>query len=142
VTTQYAREQKLTQLGKSSLRLSGLGSGPTLWATSKYKVTLLRTDGQDVDLVAHGLESIASMQPGCYRPQGFATSITRGSEKWTGGGFRESQSSSGPGQPSLVPCGSEEIRGNGAVQVLVRHRLDHIRQCRRTAAGRKRAGGS
>jgi hypothetical protein len=60
VTTQYAQERKLIQMGRSSLKLSGLGSGPALRATYRYKVTLTRTDGQIVELVAHGLETIAS----------------------------------------------------------------------------------
>jgi hypothetical protein len=60
VTTQYAQERKLAQMGRSSLKLSGLGSGPALRATYRYKVTLTRTDGQIVELVAHGLETIAS----------------------------------------------------------------------------------
>ncbi len=60
VTTQYAQERKLVQMGRSSLKLSGLGSGPALRATYRYKVTLMRTDGQMVELVAHGLETIAS----------------------------------------------------------------------------------
>jgi hypothetical protein len=60
VTTQYAQERKLVQMGRSSLKLSGLGSGPALRATYRYKVTLTRTDGQTVELVAHGLETIAS----------------------------------------------------------------------------------
>ncbi len=60
VTTQYAHKRKLVQMGRSSLKLSGLGSGPALRATYRYKVTLTRTDGQIVELVAHGLESIAS----------------------------------------------------------------------------------
>ncbi len=59
VTTQYAQERKLEQIGRSSLKLSGLGSGPALKATYRYKVTLTRTDGQRVDLIAHGLETIA-----------------------------------------------------------------------------------
>ncbi len=60
VTTQYAQERKLVQMGSSSLKLSGLGSGPALRATYRYKVTLMRTDGQIVELIAHGLETIAS----------------------------------------------------------------------------------
>ncbi len=60
VTTQYAQERKLIQMGRSSLKLNGLGSGPALRATYRYKVTLTRTDGQVVELVAHGLETIAS----------------------------------------------------------------------------------
>jgi hypothetical protein len=60
VTTQYAQERKLEQIGRSSMKLSGLGSGPALRATYCYKVTLTRTDGQKVDLIAHGLETIAS----------------------------------------------------------------------------------
>ena len=60
VTTQYAQERKLVQMGRSSLKLSGLGSGPALRATYRYKVTLARTDGQIVELIAHGLETIAS----------------------------------------------------------------------------------
>jgi len=60
VTTQFAQERKLEQMGRSSLKLSGLGSGPALKATYRYKVTLKRTDGQIVELVAHGLETIAS----------------------------------------------------------------------------------
>jgi hypothetical protein len=47
-------------MGRSSLKLSGLGSGPALRVTYRYKVTLTRTDGQIVELVAHGLETIAS----------------------------------------------------------------------------------
>ena len=47
-------------MGRSSLKLSGLGSGPALKATYRYKVTLTRTDGQVVELIAHGLETIAS----------------------------------------------------------------------------------
>ncbi len=62
VTTQYVQERKLVQMGKSFLKLSGLGSGPALRATYRYKVTLTRTDGQTVELVAHGLETIASNQ--------------------------------------------------------------------------------
>ncbi len=54
VTTQYAQERKLVQMGRSSLKLSGLGSGPALRATYRYKVTLARTDGQIVELIAHG----------------------------------------------------------------------------------------
>ncbi len=42
------------------MKLSGLGSGPGLKATYCYKITLTRTDGQKVDLIAHGLETIAS----------------------------------------------------------------------------------
>jgi hypothetical protein len=60
VTTQYAQERKLVQMGRSSLKLSGLGSGPALRATYRYKVTLARTDGQIVELISHGLETIAS----------------------------------------------------------------------------------
>ncbi len=60
VTTQYAQERKLVQMGRSSLKLSGLGSGPALRATYRYKVILTRTDGQTVELIAHGLETIAS----------------------------------------------------------------------------------
>jgi hypothetical protein len=60
VTTQYAQERKLVQMGRSSLKLSGLGSGPALRATYRYKVTLAGTDGQIVELIAHGLETIAS----------------------------------------------------------------------------------
>ncbi len=33
VTTQYAQDRKLVQMGRSSLKLSGLGSGPALRAT-------------------------------------------------------------------------------------------------------------
>jgi len=47
-------------MGRSSLKLSGLGSGPAWKATYRYKVTLMRTDGQKVELVTHGLETIAS----------------------------------------------------------------------------------
>jgi hypothetical protein len=47
-------------MGRSSLKLSGLGSGPALRATYRYKVTLMRTVGQIVELTAHGLETIAS----------------------------------------------------------------------------------
>jgi hypothetical protein len=60
VTTQYAQERKLVQMGRNSLKLSGLGSGPALKATYRYRVTLTRTDGQTVDLMAHGLETIAA----------------------------------------------------------------------------------
>ena len=60
VTTQYAQERKLVQMGRSSLKLSGLGSGPALRATYRYKVMLTHTNGQIVELVAHGLETIAS----------------------------------------------------------------------------------
>ncbi len=63
VTTQYAQERKLVQMGRSSLKLSGLGSGPALRATYRYKVTLARTDGQIVELIAHGLET-SSIEPG------------------------------------------------------------------------------
>jgi hypothetical protein len=54
-----AQERKLKQMGRSSLKLSGLGSGPALRATYRYKVTLTQTNGQRVDLIAHGLETIA-----------------------------------------------------------------------------------
>jgi hypothetical protein len=62
--------QKLPELGGSSLHFSGLGAGLALWATAKYNVTLLKTKGQMVNLVAHGLENIASnldaITPGSY----------------------------------------------------------------------------
>ncbi len=48
VTTQYAQERKLEQMGRSSLKLSRLGSGPALRATYRYKVTLTQTDGQKI----------------------------------------------------------------------------------------------
>ncbi len=60
MTTQYAQERKLEQIGRSSLKLSGLGSGPALRSTYCYKVTLTRMDGQKVDLIVHRLETIAS----------------------------------------------------------------------------------
>jgi hypothetical protein len=44
----------------SSLHLSRLGARPTLRATSRYKVTLLNTEGKAVDLIANGLEHIGS----------------------------------------------------------------------------------
>jgi hypothetical protein len=50
----------LEHIGRSSLKLSGLGSGPALKAMYRYKVTLKRTDGQKAELIAHGLETIAS----------------------------------------------------------------------------------
>jgi hypothetical protein len=60
VTTQYAREKKLPEVGSSSVRLSELGAGPTLGASARYKVTLLNMEGQAVDLIAYGLEHISS----------------------------------------------------------------------------------
>jgi hypothetical protein len=51
-------------MGRTSLKLSGLGSGPALRATYRYKVTLMRTDGQIVELVAHG-RGDQSIEPGC-----------------------------------------------------------------------------
>ena len=60
VTTQYAEEHRLQEMGRSSLRLSGLGSGPSIKATVKYKVPLLDTGGNVIEVVAHGLDHIAS----------------------------------------------------------------------------------
>jgi hypothetical protein len=60
VTTHYAREQRLRELGCSSPSLSGLRGGPALRATVKYKVVLVNTGGNQLEVIDHCLEQIAS----------------------------------------------------------------------------------
>ncbi len=111
--------KKLVQMGRSSLKLSGLGSGPALRATYRYKVTLTRTDGQTVELVAHGLETIASnldaIDPRILR-QAFPEVPEGGLE-------------GASGWVSLL-IGQDNLR-LFPVQVAVRYRMDGVRECRR-----------
>ncbi len=127
VTTQYAQERKLVQMGRSSLKLSRLGSGPALRVTYRYKVTLTRTDGQTVELIAHGLETIASnldaIDPRILR-QAFPEVPEGGLEGASG----RVSLLIGQDNLRLFPV---EVRGHGPVQVTVRYGINGIRECGR-----------
>ncbi len=103
VTTQYARERILEQMGRSSLKLSGLGSGTALKATYKYRVTLVQTDGQKVELIAHGLENIASNLD-AIDPES-EEGIPRGPGRRARRSVREGQPADQPRQPPSFPHG-------------------------------------
>jgi hypothetical protein len=61
-------------------------------ATYHYKVTLTRMDGQRVDLIAHGLETIASnLDAFDPRVLGPKTSIPGGTRRGVGRGIQQGQ---------------------------------------------------
>jgi hypothetical protein len=89
----------------------------------------MRTDGQKVELVTHGLETIASnldtIDPQILR-QAFPEVPEGGLEGASG------RVSLLIGQDNLRLFPVEKVWGNGPVQITVWHRMDSIGKCRET----------
>jgi hypothetical protein len=55
-----AEELGLRPIGGPPLRLNGLGSGPVVWSTARYKIPLVDVGGRVVELTAYGLDQITT----------------------------------------------------------------------------------
>jgi hypothetical protein len=60
--TTHSIEEKLwlRPIGGPPLRLNGLGSGPAVWSTARYKIPLVDFGGRVVELTAYGLDQITT----------------------------------------------------------------------------------
>ncbi len=100
-THSMAEELGLRPIGGPPLRLNGLGSGPAVWSTARYKLPLVDVGGRVVELTAYGLDQITTNveEVNPDRMQAMFPEVPSG--KLEGVGAR--QSTRGARQPEILP---------------------------------------